>query len=131
MSTVRHLRAAALVLAAFCSTAPAGAQQLTERYVARLSAADHFNSNGERLTAPAAILRQDRANYHRFGVRDPEDTGDRFFADAGNRARLESMLDRAEASPGAYDAIVNGTPVVEVLIYRLSNGNHAVRVRVP
>ncbi len=131
MSSFR-LPAIAMVLAVFAaSSLPAGAQQLTERYTARLGTADHFNSNGERLTTPAAILRQDRANFHRFGIRDPEDTDDRFFRLADNRARLENMLDRAEASPGAYNAIVNGTPVVEVLIYRLANGSHAVRVRVP
>jgi hypothetical protein len=66
------------------------AQELIESYTALLSEADHFNSNGQRLTSAAAIIRQDRANYYRYGVRDADDQGDGFFADEGNRAvRLE------------------------------------------
>jgi hypothetical protein len=38
------------------------AQQLIGSYVALLSETDHFNSNGQRLTSAAAIIRQDRAN---------------------------------------------------------------------
>ena len=32
---------------------------------------DHLNSNEQRLKTAAAITRQDRANFHRFGLRDP------------------------------------------------------------
>ena len=46
------------------------AQELIESYTALLSEADHFNSSGQRLTSAAAIIRQDRANYYRYGVRD-------------------------------------------------------------
>jgi hypothetical protein len=38
-----------------------------------LSEQDHLNSNEQRLTTAAAIIRQDRANFHRFGLRDPAD----------------------------------------------------------
>ena len=58
---------------------PAAACDLKESYLARLGPADHFNSSGERLTSAAAIIRQDRANYHQFGKRDEEDDGDDFF----------------------------------------------------
>ena len=50
-----------LFLAASASLAVA---RPLETYVARLSAADHFNSNGERLTSIAAIIRQDRDTGH-------------------------------------------------------------------
>jgi hypothetical protein len=36
------------------------AQELVESYVAFLSEADHFNSNGERLRSAAAIIRAPR-----------------------------------------------------------------------
>jgi hypothetical protein len=75
------------------------AQQLVGSYVALLSEADHFNSNGQRLTSAAAIIRQDRANFHRYGVRDRGDETDTFFADEGNRAALEQMLERGRAGP--------------------------------
>src|SRR3984885_5074198 len=83
----------------------AQAQQLIGSYVALLSEADHFNSNGQRLTSAAAIIRQDRANFHRFGIRDPEDQDDTFFADEGNRAALERMLENGKADPGVISRI--------------------------
>ncbi len=100
----------------------AEAQQLIGSYVARLSETDHFNSSGQRLTSAAAIIRQDRANFHRFGIKDPEDEGDAFFADEGNRAALEQMLERGRADPGVISRIVNGTPFIRVEIYRGSSG---------
>jgi hypothetical protein len=82
------------LLIATCTPSVSFAQQLIGTYVARLSEADHFNSQGRRLTSAAAIIRQDRANYHRLGIRDPEDEDDPFFADEKNRAALEQMLER-------------------------------------
>ena len=55
------------------------ADELKETYVARLSAKDHFNSSGGRLDSAAAIIRQDRANFHKFGRRDAEDELDYSF----------------------------------------------------
>lgn len=118
-------RACILVLAiaiAACAPSMAQAQQVIASYLARLSAADHFNSNGERLTSAAAIIRQDRANFHRFGVRDPEDESDPFFADQDNRAALEQMLERGRAAPGVIDRVVNGTPLVRVEVHRSGSG---------
>jgi hypothetical protein len=118
-------RACILVLAiavAACAPSMAQAQQVIASYVARLSAADHFTSNGERLTSAAAIIRQDRANFHRFGVRDPEDESDPFFADQDNRAALEQMLERGRAAPGVIDRVVNGTPLVRVEVHRSGSG---------
>jgi hypothetical protein len=88
-----------------------------EVYVARLSAGDHFNSTGERLGTVAAVIRQDRANFHRFGQRDPEDEGDSFFASAQNRARLEALLARGSVTPAARQAILNGTPLIVVKVW--------------
>ncbi len=126
---LRNLVIAFTLVAAALATAPAHAQQLVESYVARLSERDHFNSNGQRLTSAAAIIRQDRANYFRFGRGDAEDEPDRFFASIENRAALERMLERGRASPGALAAIVNGTPVVRVDIYR-DGGGYSVHVTV-
>ena len=113
----------ALVIAMAVGTpAWAQAQQLIGSYVALLSEADHFNSSGQRLTSAAAIIRQDRANFHRFGIKDPQDEGDTFFADEGNRAALEQMLERGRAEPGVIARIVNGTPLIRVDIYRAGSG---------
>jgi hypothetical protein len=103
---------------------PAVACDLRESYTARLGPADHFNSIGARLTSAAAIIRQDRANYHQFAKRDAEDEGDRFFASLENRATLERMLEKGQSTPGVLAEIVNGTPLVEVQICRGSRGDY-------
>ena len=72
----------------------AHADELREFYTTRLSANDHFSSKGKRLESAAAIIRQDRANYHKFKLRDLEDGEDVFFASADNRALLENQLER-------------------------------------
>jgi hypothetical protein len=88
-----------------------------ESYTARLSARDHFNSNGERLRSAAAIIRQDRANFYVYGLRDSEDEPDSFFSNKGNRARLEGLLENGRTMPDAIQRVVNGTPLIRVDIY--------------
>ncbi len=107
-----------LVAFLFMSTfQPVAAEQPLEGYVAKLSAQDHFNSKGVRLKSAAAIIRQDRANFHRFKVRDPEDEPDSFFASKDNRALMEEFLRNGRASQETLNAIVNGSPLVHVEIY--------------
>lgn len=85
-------------------------------YRARLSARDHFNSSGERLKNAAEIIRQDRANFHRYRKRDKEDTGDPIFSDAAARASLDdARVEFRSASDVA--AVLNGTPLVRVEIW--------------
>ena len=88
-----------------------------EAYLARLSAQDHFDAEGRRLTTVAEIIRQDRANYHKYGLRDPEDQADDFFASAENRARLEAFIAQGSVTPTAERAILNGTPLIVVRVY--------------
>jgi len=105
------------------------ADELLESYTARLSTRDHFNSGGARLTSAAAIIRQDRANYHKFGKRDAEDEYDRFFASVENRGLMERQLNRGQSDPGVLRAIVRGTPLVQVSIFRsASTGQDYVTV---
>jgi hypothetical protein len=104
-----------------CLVDIAGAQALggfIESYTARLSARDHFNSSGQRLREPAAIIRQDRANYYVYGLRDPEDQPDSFFSVKANRARLEQLLANGRTAREAFYTVVNGTPLIRVDIYQ-------------
>ena len=122
---------AILALAAAASlAAPARADTLLERFTARLGERDHFNSRGVRLRSVAAIIRQDRANFHRFGVRDPEDEPDSFFASKRNRAALEDMIAHGTMEPAAARAILDGTPLILVGIFRADDGTYYVRVSV-
>jgi len=121
------------IIAALTYFAVFGAAQadtLRETYVAKLSSRDHFNSKGQRLTNAAAIIRQDRANYHKYGKRDAGDQGDKFFSKVGNRAILERFLNRGESTPATRRKIINGTPTIVVKIYRSDSGNDYVNVTV-
>lgn len=90
---------------------------LLESYSAFLGPADHFNSRGARLTEPWQVIRQDRANFHRFGVRDPGDQGDAYFASAGNRARMERMILNGYIEGNAGWRIVNENVWIRVDVY--------------
>lgn len=100
------------------------ADVLKDSYTARLSAKDHFNSNGVRLTSVAAIIRQDRANYHKLNIRDEEDQNDSFFASANNRELLEKFLERGSAEKAAIQSITNGTPLIQVRVYTSAESGH-------
>lgn len=103
---------------ALAAAAPAEARRAPwDSYCATLSARDHFNSNGQRLTTAAAIIRQDRANYHKFRRRDSDDEGDSFFGSQANRARLEAMINNGDSDAGVLRRIVNGEPRICVDIW--------------
>lgn len=118
-----------LALVCLLGAAPLRAEdKLIESYTARLSVQDHFSSTGTRLNTAAAVIRQDRANYHKFGKADPEDGGDAYFAGAAAREALERLLERGRSTRGVLNAIVNGTPLVSVSIYRSEGGAFYVTV---
>jgi hypothetical protein len=89
--TMSHISVAKwllIILAGLSFVGPIYAQERVV-YTAFLSERDHYNSNGERLTSVADILRQDRANYYKGGGdrRDEDDGG--FFATTESRAKFE------------------------------------------
>lgn len=86
-------------------------------YTARISEQDHFTSAGDRLDTAPAILRQDRANFHRFDQADAEDEGDAIFHDRHERGRFERLMSRGIVRPDTARAIINGTPLVRVTVY--------------
>ena len=100
---------------------PAMADQFLGSYVARISGADHHASDGYPLDTAAQMVRQDRANWHKFGSGDAEDQDDPWFSSKASRTRLESMLNKGSAmSSSTRRAIINGEPVVQVDVYRNS-----------
>lgn len=112
---MRGLTAVGIVLALVASAN--AADKPLDSYYARLSADDHFNSSGERLSSAAAIVRQDRANVYVYGKRDSEDDLDEYFNSKANRARLEEMLSNGDFRSNAQRAIMNGTPLIYVEIF--------------
>lgn len=103
---------------------------LVGSYEAYIGRDDLFNSSGVRLTTPAAILRQDRANFHRFGMRQPGDTEDNFFASAANRATMEKMVAGGTISVQAQRLILAGDAIIHVEIYSSSSAGDYLAVTV-
>lgn len=86
-------------------------------FQARLSRRDHFNSRGIKLPNAAEIVRQDRANFHNFNIRDSEDTADPSFGQRSERDRLVRLI-RDRIDPRSARRIMRGTPLVEVRVWR-------------
>ena len=86
-------------------------------YTARLAKVDHYNSHGTRLYNAAAIIRQDRFNYHIRNIAQKGDTWDPFFSKKYNREILQKMLSNGTASESALRKIIYGTPLIRVEIY--------------
>lgn len=110
------------------SSISSGGESLLDSYVAYIGEDDLYNSDGQRLTRPWQIIRQDRANFHRFGVRQRGDQGDSFFDSSENRAVLEDMLRRGQISRAAAREIVNGGITVYVDIYGRGDQGTSVHV---
>jgi hypothetical protein len=106
------------------------AQDELGSYVAYIGQDDLYNSNGQRLTAPWQVLRQDRANFHRFGVSQPGDEGDPFFADAANREAMEQMIKQGRMDPLAARQIMEGGAMVVVTIHGTGSVGNYVDVDV-
>jgi hypothetical protein len=123
---------AALIGAAIAvgAVGAAAAQNLIGSYSAYIGWDDLHNSNGARLTAPWQVLRQDRANYHRFGVRQAGDEWDPFFASMENRAAMEQMIMNGTIEPSASRILLQGGATVFVRIYGRNGVGNSIRVTV-
>lgn len=116
--------AAAVVTCGLLTAGIARADQLIEQYDAYIGEDDLYNSSGARLTQPWQVIRQDRANYHRFNIRQRGDQGDGFFASARNRDLAERMISRGTITRQAARALVKGNCSIHVEIYRGSGGDY-------
>jgi hypothetical protein len=131
------MRVLAFILAALAFVGTAAAQSsmsssddfdLLDQYVAYIGPDDLYNSQGDRLREPWQIIRQDRANYHRFDIQDDLDEGDTFFAEAENRAIMEDMLRNGSISRAAARDVVAGGALVLVEIYGRRGVGYAVQI---
>ena len=116
------------IIALFLNLQSSRAEELLESYQAYLSWNDHHNSRGVRLHSAAAIIRQDRANFHKFNERDDADDWDSFFSSKKNRARLERMLNNGSASRHVLNQIINNDRIIVVNIY--GQGSTGTRIEV-
>jgi len=110
--------------------AAAHADELIGEYRAYISEQDLYNSSRERLTQPWQIIRQDRANYHKFNIQDADDQFDSFFASAANREIMEKLIQRGSIEPIASKAIVQGYVYIDVKIFGSGGIGKSVSVEV-
>ncbi len=109
-----------LTIFVLCGLTTVASAAPLETYFAYLGPDDHFNSRGARLTQPWQVIRQDRANYHRFGIRDQSDNYDSFFSSKSNRARMEKMILNGYIERSAGQKIVNQNVNIKVEIHENS-----------
>ncbi|MBZ4022821.1 hypothetical protein CKO11_10150 [Rhodobacter sp. TJ_12] len=117
-------------LVAAPAATPVAAQEIVGAYVAYIGTDDLFNSRGQRLSAPWQVLRQDRANFHKFGISQPGDEWDPFFGDFNNRATMERMVMNGSIEPAAARKIMAGGATVFVRIFGYGKRGDYVRVTV-
>ncbi len=116
--------AAALLLPLLIGVAPARADELVDEYNAYIGRDDLYNSNGERLREPWQIIRQDRANFYKFGIRQRGDEPDEFFASVDNRAKAERMIRDGTITREARRRLLEGDCMINVKVYHDRNGDY-------
>lgn len=109
---------------------PVLAQEVIGSYAAYIGEDDLYNSEGTRLSEPWQVLRQDRANFHRFGLAQDGDEWDPFFEDADNREAMENMITRGYVDPDAERMLLSGGAMVYVNIYGAGGVGDYVEVEV-
>jgi len=128
---MRYFKSMAIAAALLAAIPTASlAQELIGSYVAYIGREDLYNSKGARLSEPWQIIRQDRANFHRFGIQHAGDEWDSFFGDLNNRAAMERMIMNGYINPVAARDIVAGGATVVVEIWGYGNTGNSVRVDV-
>ena len=110
------------------STGTAKSDEVIDGYSAYIAQDDLYNSKGERLTQPWQVIRQDRANYHKFGIRQDGDENDSYFASEANRATAEAMLAQGEISRADGKRIMRGDTTIHVMIYGRGTVGRSLRV---
>ncbi|MEM7147013.1 MAG: hypothetical protein AAF591_17915 [Verrucomicrobiota bacterium] len=99
------------------------AQTTGDTYVARISDQDKVDSKNTRIAKAIDILKQDRANYHRFKRRDQEDQNDSYLNTLKKRAAATFSMGDATKK-----AIESGNPLVAVTY---QNGSFDVSIVAP
>lgn len=95
---------------------PAPAAGAISRYACEIGREDLRSSSGKALTTVADVLRQDRANVHRFKIRHTGDSHDEtYFAKTANRERFGRL--KIDCAPGLAARILKGGVVLEVQVY--------------
>lgn len=96
------------------ATAASAQDSVIGTYTALLGPEDLTNSSGTRLQDAAAIVAQDRANYHRFGIRHAADQSDPWFDSRGHRMAIPGLVVMPDSTA---QIIVRQGALVAVSVY--------------
>ena len=102
------------------------ASNLLVTYVARISEQDKQTSNGKLISNAKYIITQDRANVHRFDIKDPEDQIDTEFGERTRRRWLTQRLMATTISSSVAKQIQSGNPLIRVSVF--NNGKVKVEL---
>ena len=93
-------------------------EKFNNRYRTRIGNRDHYNSHGVRLKTIADIIRQDRANYYKYGG-DSEDQSDRFFNTLKKREKILHLPIKAVgiSYSSLQKIILNSNPLLEIEMF--------------
>ncbi|MFO6463683.1 hypothetical protein ACK8OR_04760 [Jannaschia sp. KMU-145] len=105
-----------LIFVAMIAAAAPATAEIIESYYAEIGPEDRRNSRGVGLSDPGAILQQDRANYHRFGIRHSGDEGDVFFANRDLRAQIPGLYARGRRDAWS-DGVLTGNFNVGIIVF--------------
>ena len=122
----RHFAAFVVALfAAFSLSGSVYAQPLQDEpiafYEAYIGTQDLYNSRGVRLSTAQQVLRQDRANVHKFGIWQPGDQLDPIFGSYEARDVMTWILERDGLDPQVANAIMGGDVMVYVEVWGHGN----------
>lgn len=91
--------------------------EIVGSYSAFIGTDDLYNSAGKKLSSPWQVLRQDRANFHKYGISQSGDESDPYFASADNRAAMEELLGNLDFDKATTRQLLSGEALVYVEIY--------------
>lgn len=122
------MRLIATAILALAMAGPAKAQSWEYLYSAVLGVNDFTNSSGARLGDLCAIVQQDRANYHRFNLRDASDSGDRYFGSREARARIAGQCILGDGYGYIRRDVLNGVPRFVNIYGQFNSRGQVIRV---
>ena len=128
----RFAAAILAIVATFSTTLPSAAQNLADEtiafYEAYIGTQDLYNSRGVRLSTAQQVLRQDRANVHKFGIWQPGDQLDPIFNTVANREVMAKVMARNGLDPEVARQILRGNVMVYVEVWGHGNTITAIVV---
>lgn len=93
-------------------------------YTAQISESDKYNSSGKHLAVTytkatvAGILRQDRANFYVYGIRDAHDTEDCTMSSKSQRAIFEKLLNNSDIPQSFIRKVIDGNPIIDIRLHK-------------